>query len=198
MMNKMMFKTLGALAIIGLAVVAGQAQNGRQTYTGTVVSYGSGANTQTSTNTFTLIINGETPANEVSRLVGILQEGGQDRLQDAVRRNDLGSFAIGGSVGRTLNAVVMDEVDGRRRIRALFERWIRFGEIRGGYRSVDYPFGYIELLVDPRTGRGEGTLIEAAQIRWRRDRNSNQYAVEIENFGTFPARLMGVNQHGRK
>ena len=80
----------------------------------------------------------------------------------------------------------------------MFERWIRFGEIRGGYRSVDYPFGYLEIFIDPRTGRGEGTLIEAAQIRWRRDRDTNQYAVEIENFGTFPARLMGVTQRGRR
>jgi hypothetical protein len=134
----------------------------------------------------------------VGRLVGILQEGGQDRLQEAIRNNDLGNFAVGGRVGRTLNAVVIDEVEGRRRIRALFERWIRFGEIRGGYRSVDYPFGYIELFVDPNTGRGEGTLIEAAQIRWDRDKKSNQYVVEIENFGTFPARLMGVSLRGRE
>lgn len=198
MMKKMMFRTFGALAILGSLALAGLAQNGRQTFTGTVVSYGSGFNTRTTTNTFTLIVNGETPADEVNRLVGILQEDGQNGLQDAVRRNDLGSFAVGGRIGRTLNAVVTDEVDGRRRIRALFERWVRFGEIRGGYRSVDYPFGYIELFVDPRTGRGEGTLIEAAQIRWKRDKDSNQYVVEIENFATYPARLMGVNQRGRR
>ena len=197
-MNNMIVRMIGSVLLIGLAaVISGLAQSGRQTYTGTVVSYGSGFNTRTSTNTFTLIVNGETPENEVGRLVSILQEDGQDRLQDAVRKNDLGSFAVGGRVGRTLNAVVIDEVDGRRRIRALFERWIRFGEIRGGYRSMDYPFGYIELFVDPRTGRGEGTLIEAAQIRWKRDRNSNQYVVEIENFATYPARLMGVNLRGR-
>ena len=198
MMNKIMSRMLGAVLVGGLAVISGLAQNGRQTYTGTVVSYGSGFNTRTSTNTFTLIVNGETPGNEVNRLVGILQEGGQDRLQDAITRSDLGNFAIGGRVGRTLNAVVVDEVEGRRRIRALFERWLRFGEIRGGYRSVDYPFGYIELFVDPRTGKGEGTLIEAARIRWDRDKRSNQYVVEIENFGTFPARLMGVNERGRR
>jgi hypothetical protein len=196
-MNNMIVRTTGSVLLIGLAVISGLAQSGRQTYTGTVVSYGSGFNTRTSTNTFTLIVNGETPENEVGRLVSILQEDGQDRLQDAVRKNDLGTFAVGGRVGRTLNAVVIDEVEGRRRVRALFERWIRFGEIRGGYRSMDYPFGYIELFVDPRTGRGEGTLIEAAQIRWKRDRNSNQYVVEIENFATYPARLMGVNLRGR-
>ena len=198
MMKTLKFRTVGAVLILCVTAVSGWAQNGRQTYTGTVVSYGSGFNTRTTTNTFTLIVNGETPESEVGRLVGILQEGGQDRLQEAIRNNDLGNFAVGGRVGRTLNAVVIDEVEGRRRIRALFERWIRFGEIRGGYRSVDYPFGYIELFVDPNTGRGEGTLIEAAQIRWDRDKKSNQYVVEIENFGTFPARLMGVSLRGRE
>jgi hypothetical protein len=198
MMKTLKCRTVGAVLILCVTAVSGWAQNGRQTYTGTVVSYGSGFNTRTTTNTFTLIVNGETPESEVGRLVGILQEGGQDRLQEAIRNNDLGNFAVGGRVGRTLNAVVIDEVEGRRRIRALFERWIRFGEIRGGYRSVDYPFGYIELFVDPNTGRGEGTLIEAAQIRWDRDKKSNQYVVEIENFGTFPARLMGVSLRGRE
>lgn len=198
-MNNHTLKAVGVAIVLVSAVISGIAQQGgRQTYTGTIVSYGSGFNTRTSTNTFTLIVNGETPESEVGRLVSILQEDGQDRLQDAIRGNDLGNFAVGGRVGRTLNAVVIDEIDGQRRIRALFERWIRFGEIRGGHRSVDYPFGYIELLVDPRTGRGEGTLIEAAQIRWKRDRKSNQYVVEIENFATFPARLMGVNQRGRR
>ena len=197
MMKTLKFRTAGAVLFLCVSAICGWAQHGRQTYTGTVVSYGSGFNTRTTTNTFTLIVNGETPENEVGRLVGILQEGGQDRLQEAIRNNDLGNFAVGGRVGRTLNAVVIDEVEGRRRIRALFERWIRFGEIRGGYRSVDYPFGYIELFVNPNTGRGEGTLIEAAQIRWDRDKKSNQYVVEIENFGTFPARLMGVNLRGR-
>ena len=198
MMKTLKCRTVGAVLILCVTAVSGWAQNGRQTYTGTVVSYGSGFNTRTTTNTFTLIVNGETPESEVGRLVGILQEGGQDRLQEAIRNNDLGNFAVGGRVGRTLNAVVIDAVEGRRRIRALFERWIRFGEIRGGYRSVDYPFGYIELFVDPNTGRGEGTLIEAAQIRWDRDKKSNQYVVEIENFGTFPARLMGVSLRGRE
>ena len=198
MMKTLKCRTVGAVLILCVTAVSGWAQNGRQTYTGTVVSYGSGFNTRTTTNTFTLIVNRETPESEVGRLVGILQEGGQDRLQEAIRKNDLGNFAVGGRVGRTLNAVVIDEVEGRRRIRALFERWIRFGEIRGGYRSVDYPFGYIELFVDPNTGRGEGTLIEAAQIRWDRDKKSNQYVVEIENFGTFPARLMGVSLRGRE
>lgn len=184
--------------IVAAATVAGWTQANRETYTGTIISYGSGRNIRTTTNTFTLIINSETPDTEVNRLVGILQEGGQDRLQDAIRNSDLGNFSVGGRVGRNLNVVTIDQVDGRKRIRALFERWIRFGELRWGARSVDYPFGYLELFIDPKTGRGEGSLIEAAQIRWKRNKDLNEYVVEIENFATFPAKLMGVAQRGRR
>ena len=196
-MRSLLFRSFACAVLVGFTCFTGTAQNGRQTYTGTVLSYGIGFNTRTSSNPFTLIINNTTSDREVDRLAGVLQEGGQDKLLDAVHQIDLGSFSIGAGIGRTLNAVRIDEVDGKRRIRALFERWIRFGEIRGGYRSRDYPFGYIELFIDPRTGKGEGTLIEAAQIRWKRDKDSNQYVVEIENFGTFPARLMGVTRRGR-
>lgn len=169
----------------------------RETYTGTVVSYGTGMNTRTSTNTFTLNINATTSDADVDRAVAVLQEGGQDDLLNALRKNDLGNFAVGGRLGRDLIGVRTDQVNGKKRIRAIFERWMNFGEIRGGYRSVDYPFGYLELLIDPATGRGEGTFIEAAQIRWKRDKDLGQYVVEIENFGTFPARLMGISQRNR-
>jgi hypothetical protein len=188
---------IAAIALVFAAAVAEPALAQTETYTGTVVSYGTGRNTRTSVNTFTLNINGTTSDSDVDRAVAILQEGGQDDLQKAITKNDLGRFSIGARLGRTLNGVRIDEVDGKKRIRAVFERWINFSELRGGYRSLDYPFGYIELLIDPATGKGDGTLIEAAQIRWKRDKKLDQYVVEIENFGTFPARLMGVQQRNR-
>lgn len=177
------------------SMAAGQ---GRATYTGTVVSYGTGRNVRTTTNTFTLNIDGTTSDADINRYLSVLQEGGQDDLLKAIDDNELGRFSVGSRVGRPINAVRIDQVDGRTRIRAVYERWLNFGELRGGYRSVDYPFGYIELFIDPRTGRGEGSLIEAAQIRWKRDRRSNQYVVEIENFATFPSKLMGVVQRNRR
>jgi hypothetical protein len=87
---------------------------------------------------------------------------------------------------------------GQKRIFIVFERWTQFAEYRGGYRSLDYPFGVIELTIDEASGKGEGTYIAAAQIRWRKDKNSDQNTVEIENFATYPARLIGVQQRGKK
>jgi hypothetical protein len=73
---------------------------------------------------------------------------------------------------------------------AVFERWLGIAELRGGYRSLDYPFSYIELMLDPRTGNGEGTYFAAARIRFK------DGDVVIEDFATFPSRLLNVRLSG--
>jgi hypothetical protein len=161
------------------------------TFTGTAVIYGSGFNTRTLTRGFTLTVNRRTTDNEAQGYLSALQNGGQDALMRTIQNNDLGRFSMTGSVGQPLNAVLIDEDGGDTRIRAVFRRWIGFGELRRGARSVDYPFGYVEVRFDPRTGRGEGTIIPAARIRFR-----GGDTVEIEDFGTFPGRLIGVRMTG--
>jgi hypothetical protein len=105
---------------------------------------------------------------------------------------DLGNITIGNRIGPRINMVRVENVGGQLRVRVIFARWMTFAEIRGGYRSTDYPFSYMEMFVDPRTGRGDGTFIAAAKIRFRRERNE----IEIEDFGTFPGRLMGIRMRG--
>ena len=177
-----------------MAAAAATAQRGT-TLTGTAVIYGSGFNTRTITRPFTMIINGRTSAADASRYLRTLQSGGQDDLLREIGGNDLGRFSLGGSVGVPLNAVVVDRENGETRIRAVFRRWMGFGELRRGYRSTDYPFGYVEIHLDDR-GNGDGTFIPAARIRFRSARNGNADTVEIEDFGTFPGRLMGVRLRG--
>ena len=183
-----------SLSLLLLAGVSTLAQE-RVTFTGTALIYGSGFNTRTVTRNFTLRLNGTTSDQQANRALSTLQENGQDALLKTIRNEDLGTFSLGGQPALTVNAVRIDNVGGRQRVRAVLERWIGFGELRGGYRSVDYPFSYIEILVDPRNGRGEGTFIPAAKIRFKE--NNGQPQVEIEDFGTFPGRLMGVSMRGR-
>jgi len=181
------------LLILNLAAAA----NGqRETYTGTVLSYGTGLNTRTYTAPFTLIIDRQTSDQRAQSLLGLLQEGDQNTLLNAVRQEDVGSFSIGGRIGPRVNVVREHTVDGKVRIFAVFERWKNIGELRGGYRSLDYPFGVIEMYIDPRTGKGEGTYVAAAKVRWDREK-SGQNQIEIENFATFPSKLMGVSKRGR-
>jgi hypothetical protein len=174
------------LALVPAAIAAQEAT----TLTGTVLTYGNGLNTRSQTRTFTLRIKGETSDAEARRLVGILQDRGQDKLLDEIRNNDLGTLSIGGNVGQTVNAVRIDRVDGKTRLRAVLERWIGFGELRGGYRSLDYPFSYVELIIGPG-GKGEGTYFGAAKIRFKSDQ------IEVEDFGVFPGRILNVRVRGR-
>jgi hypothetical protein len=183
------------LMTIGLLSVSGAAQS-TETYTGTMISFPSGFNTRTVTRTFTLNIKGQTSEQQTQRYLGVLQESGQDDLLKEIDDNDLGRFSLGGNIGRRLNFVRESVVNGQRRIFIVFERWLQFAELRGGYRSVDYPFSVIELFIDERTGKGSGTFIPAARIRWNVDRRTGQNQVEIENFATYPAKLMGVTRRG--
>ncbi len=170
----------------------------KETYTGTVLSYGTGFNTRTVTRTFTLTINGTTSDSSAQEYLNILQSGGQDDALKAIKKEELGRFSVGGNLGIPINVVRFSSEGGKRKIFIVFERWTQFAEYRGGYRSLDYPFGVIELTIDEKTGKGEGTYIAAAQIRWKQDKKSKQYQVEIENFATFPAKLMGVSLRGKK
>lgn len=102
-----------------------------------------------------------------------------------------GRIEVGNGVGLPANAIIAtDEGEGRTKITVLYQRDVRFNELRFGTRSTAYPFGYAEIYV----GRGEdqGMLIPAAQIRLR-DGNTWQ----VEDFGVFPARLMGLRVRGR-
>lgn len=159
--------------------------------TGTVITYGTGFNTRTQTRNFTLRIKGETSDTDAQRLVGILQARGQDKLLDEIRHNDLGTLSLGGNVGQTINAVRIEHVGDTIRLRAVLARWLGFGELRGGYRSLDYPFSYIELRIDPRTGKGDGTFFSAAQIKFKNN------DIQIEDFGTFPGKMLNVRVTGR-
>ena len=140
---------------------------------------------------FTLIINRITTPDEVSRFNAALQEGKQDELLRSLSSTEAGRIQIGSNVGVPANAIIVtDQGNGQTKITVLYQRNLRFAELRYGARSTDYPFGYAEMYV----GRGdnEGMLIPAAKVRLR---DGNTW--EVEDFGTFPARLMGLRVRGR-
>ena len=140
---------------------------------------------------FTLIIKRITTPEEVSQLNAALQAGKQDELLRTLSRTDAGRIQIGSNVGVPANAILVNEQgDGRTKITVLYQRNVRFAELRYGARSTDYPFGYAELNVG--RGENEGMLIPAARVRLR---DGNTW--EVEDFGTFPARLMGLRVRGR-
>jgi hypothetical protein len=140
---------------------------------------------------FTLIINRITTPDEVSRFNAALQEGKQDELLRSLSSTEAGRIQIGSNVGVPANAIIVtDQGNGQTKITVLYQRNLRFAELRYGARSTDYPFGYAEMYVG--RGENEGMLIPAAKVRLR---DGNTW--EVEDFGTFPARLMGLKIRGR-
>lgn len=139
---------------------------------------------------FRLIANRITTPDQVQQLNNALQSGGQDELMRTLSRMNAGRIEIGTGVGVTANAIIRtDDGEGRTKLVVIYQRELGFGELRYGTRSSDYRFGYAELYVG--RGANEGMLIPAARIRLR---DGNTW--EVEDFGTFPARLMGLQVRG--
>ena len=140
---------------------------------------------------FSLRINRLTTTAEVQELNQALQSGGQDELMRALSKMDAGRITIGNGVGVTANAIIATQQDGGTKLTVLYQRYLQFAELRYGARSENYPFGYAELFIG--SGGNQGMLIPAARIRLR---NGNTW--EVEDFGTFPARLMGLQVRGAR
>ena len=184
--------TLLAMAIIAafaVSVVAQDKKKGfQEVYTGTIYSMNGGG----ATTGFNLSIRDYTSDEDANKYLGILAEGDQETLLKTIDNNDLGRLSATGHTGRYLLAVRKTQMpDGKTRIVAVFERWQGVREVRGGYRSLDYPFGIMEIVVDQK-GKGSGTFIAACKIDMKRDKKTGKWQLELENFGTYPHKVMGV------
>ena len=160
----------------------------KEVYTGALVNM----NGRMNSTTFNLSIKDYTPDDVAQGYLGMLVEGDQFDLMKKIRDLDLGFMSAGGSLGRRLLIVRKHQMpDGKTRIVAAFERWQTFAEVRGGYRVSDYPFGVIEIILDAN-GKGSGTFIAACAVDMKKDKKSGKYQLELENFGTYPHKVMGV------
>jgi hypothetical protein len=185
------FVVCGALLpanVYAKSASAAKAAQSRQTVTGTVVSIG--GRLAGRTRQFTLRVKSYTSASDAERLNNALRSGGEDELMNVLSRLDAGRISIGTGVGVPANAVIATQTaEGGTKLMVLFERDLGFAELRAGTRRADYRFGYMEIFLDGR-GRGEGTFIPAAKV----ELEGNTWVVE--DFGAFPARLIGVRSSG--
>lgn len=180
------------LACVAMLVPVGpaaDAQSRRQTITATVVGISGRAVSRS--RPFRLIVENYTSPGDVQALTDAMQQGGQDGLLRALGRLDAGRISVGNNVGVTANAVIRTPTaEGGTRLTVLYRRNVNFFELRYGTRSQDYQFGYAEIFLDER-GRGEGTFIPVAKVRLQ---GGNTW--EVEDFGVYPARLLGVRSTG--
>jgi hypothetical protein len=163
-----------------------EARGQGQIVTGTVVGVGGRFGGRSAP--FRLIINNYTSPEDVQRLNAALQSSGQEGLLQALSGMEAGRIQVGTGVGVTANAIIATPWEGGTKLTVLYRRNINFFELRYGTRSENYRFGFAELYLRGRAGN-EGTFIPAAQVRLR---DGNTW--EVEDFGVFPARLLGLQQ----
>jgi hypothetical protein len=125
---------------------------------------------------------------EVQQLTGILQQKGPDALRDALWDEEAGFIRIGGGLGYPIAAARSHPTDnGGRVIRLMLDRPISQREVINNTRTVDYPFGYIEIKLDA-SGKGEGQFYQAAKVA------INGGKLDVENYSPQPLRLLGVSK----
>ena len=182
-----------ALVLLGTYSVSSQGKDKKKSdfkevYTGTLMA----TNGPMRTTSFNLSIKDYTPDDVAQGYLSMLVEGDQFDLLKKIQDLDLGFMSAHGSLGRRLLIVRKHQLpDGKARIVAAFERWQTFAEVRGGYRVSDYPFGLIDITIDAN-GKGNGTFIAACQVDMNKDKKTGKYKLELENYGTFPNKVMGV------
>ncbi len=126
---------------------------------------------------------------EIMRYATLLANSGPAALRSALEKEDVGQFSPVGKVGTPL-AVARKLVNGdKTEIRVLTLRMMSFAELRNGGRSVDYPYTMLDLIVD-KDGKGTGTAIGAAKIRF--DKKKNVYEIESFRHGADYNKLLNV------
>lgn len=122
-----------------------------------------------------------------------LIEGGQEALTKALEKSDnIGSIQLTGRVGfYDFKLIRSRHTPTGRRIVAVCDRPLQFGELYGGTRSTEYTIGIMILdLKQDKKGKevGSGTLYYAAKVKIKNN------TIKIEHFQLHPVRLVNVRK----
>lgn len=123
-----------------------------------------------------------------------LVEGGQQALTKALEKSDdIGSIQMVGRVGfYDFKLIRSRPTPTGRRIVAVCDRPLQFGELYGGTRSTDYTIGImiLDLKKDEKNReKGTGTLYYAAKVKIKNN------TIQIEHFQIHPIRLINVRKY---
>jgi hypothetical protein len=181
---RMVFFILAALALPMAAALA--QSHGDQFIANMVDPAGSFGRFRSNTAPVMIHIDHYSEDAEIQRLAGILQEKGPDALRDALWDKEVGYIRVGGGLGYPIAVARSHPApDGGRIIRLMMDRQLSPREVINNSRTVDYPFGYIEIKLDA-SGKGEGKFYQAAKVRLSGGK------LEVENYSPQPLRLLAV------
>jgi len=180
---------------IGAGAVALQAQ-GRETFTGMLAQVSGPA--QGATGTLQITVDRWSTPEERKAYLEAIVEGRDEKTLEGKQRyllammEDSRGDKRNGFVRfpRTLGwdlTYAWQFMDGSTRvIRLATNRPVAFIEARNSYRTMDYPFGLIELRLNEK-GEGEGVVYQAASVTIDKDG-----VLQLESYGIGPQRLLGV------
>ena len=141
-----------------------------------------------------LYVDNYTSDDEAKSMAFALREGGPDALLKLLEKaKTIGKIRLSGRVGfYDFKLIRSHRTENGRRIYAVGDRPVGFLEVYAGNRSLDYPFGILQLdLKQNSKGREEGTgaLLYSAKIKVL-EGNS----IDVESYGIGPIKLMGVRK----
>ena len=179
---------LGVLVLAGLAgASAAQQPAAGSQLPEQLVGIVAGMQGRGGTTFLTMHIDSTSTDEEVKALGTLLKEKGQEGVVAAMFKMDRGWLKLGPTLGYTVAVVRSTVTEHGRRLVLVTERPIQLFESRRHTRSVDYPFGIIELSLDA-DGKGTGKLIAAAQARFNADGTA-----EIVSLGAQPYEILQVH-----
>jgi len=177
-------KILGNL-VCGLILVAGfaagaraqeQEKQGAEAYSG--VAVGTGGTVGGKTMQFDFRVTSWTTDEEVLKFAELVKDKGEDALRQALEKEDKGRINPVGNTGTTIAVARKRQTADGTIITIVTARYMSFVELYRSGRSVQYPFGFLQVKLNTK-GEGEGQIMAAARIRF--NKKSGKY--EIESFG---------------
>ena len=141
-----------------------------------------------------LYVNSYTSDADAKTLAAALLEGGSPALLKQLEKaKSIGKVRLVGRAGfYDFKLIRSHQIEGGRRIYAVGDRPMGFLEVYAGGRSMDYPFGIMQLdLKRNSKGKeeGEGALIYAAKIKVLENNR-----IEVESYGVGAVKLMAVRK----
>lgn len=128
---------------------------------------------------------------EVQKFAELVKEKGTNALRRALEKEDVGQFSVTGRVGNQIAVARKRQVGSDTVIILITAREMPFLELYRSGRTVDYPFGFMQVKLNEK-GQGSGQIMAAAKIRF----NKKAGNYEIESYGN--QYIKAVNVRPRK
>jgi len=142
-----------------------------------------------STVSIDILVNRYNTDEEIMNYAALLADNGPDALRQTLEKEDLGQLSPVGRIGTPIAIARRLQKGDKTIVRVVTARYLSFVELRYSGRSVDYPYTFLELVLD-KNGKGTGTAIGAAKIRFNKKKNT--YEIESFQHGTAYNKLLNV------